>query len=175
MGGAHNPRTEKQIFPGWFASAAAAPGSWGAWITGPAVPGASIQAFFGNGYFGRFIHEIPAPGVWDFSTFNFDTDMTNADAKPVGGALTMNAVDPELTETFLEPVDDEVYDLREAEAEKALREAEKAAQEGCAGDGERARSHGDKCPRNEFAQAAHVAHVLLAAQSMDDGTGGEEK
>jgi len=96
MGGARNPRTGKQIFPGWFASAAAAPGGWSAWITGPAVPGASIQAFFGNGYFGRFIQEIPAPGVWDYSTFNFDSDMASADAKPVGGAVTMNAVDPEL-------------------------------------------------------------------------------
>jgi len=34
--------------------------------------------------------------VWDFSTFNFDSDMTNADRKPVGGALTMNSTDPEL-------------------------------------------------------------------------------
>jgi feruloyl esterase len=98
--GARNPRTGKQIFPGWFTSAAAAPGSWGAWITGPASPGASIQAFFGNAYFGRIIHEIPASAPasdqWDFSTFNFDSDMTSADRKAVGGALTMNAVDPEL-------------------------------------------------------------------------------
>lgn len=96
MAGARNPRTEEQIFPGWFTSAAAAPSSWGAWITGPAVPGASIQAFFGNAYFGRIVNEIPAPTSWDFSTFNFDSDMTNADRKAVGGALTMNAVDPEL-------------------------------------------------------------------------------
>jgi hypothetical protein len=96
ISGARNPRTGKQIFPGWFASAAAAAGSWGVWITGPAVPGASIQAFFGNAYFGRIINEIPAPGVWDFSKFNFDSDMTNADRKAVGGALTMNSVDPEL-------------------------------------------------------------------------------
>ena len=96
MTGARNPRTERQIYPGWFTSTAAAPGSWGAWITGPAVPGASIQAFFGNAYFGRIVNEIPAPTPWDFSTFNFDSDMTNADRKAVGGALTMNAVDPEL-------------------------------------------------------------------------------
>ena len=96
MSGARNPRTGKQIFPGWFTSAAAAAGSWGAWITGPATPGASIQAFFGNSYFGRIINEIPAPGVWDFSNFNFDSDMTRADRKAVGGALTMNSTDPEL-------------------------------------------------------------------------------
>jgi hypothetical protein len=96
MSGARNPRTGKQIFPGWFTSAAAAAGSWGAWITGPAAPGASIQAFFGNAYFGRIINEIPAPAAWDFSTFDFNRDMKDADHKAVGGALTMNATDPEL-------------------------------------------------------------------------------
>jgi feruloyl esterase len=98
MAGPRNPRTGAQIFTGYFTSAAGEPGSWPAWITGPAVPRASIQAFFGNAFFGRIIQEIPAPGVWDFSTFNFDSDMAFADAKPVGGALTMNATDPELSD-----------------------------------------------------------------------------
>ncbi len=93
MSGPRNPRTRQHIFPGWFTSAAGAPGSWSAWITGPAVPGASIQAFFGNGFFGRIVNEIPAPGVWDFSTFNFDSDMAAADAKE---ERTFNATDPEL-------------------------------------------------------------------------------
>ena len=47
----------------------------------PATPGASVQAFFGNAFFGRIVQEIPAPGVWDFSKFNFDSDMAAADAK----------------------------------------------------------------------------------------------
>jgi feruloyl esterase len=103
MSGPRNPRTGKLIFPGWFTSAANEAGSWGAWITGPNTPGASIQAFFGNGYFGRIINEIPAPGVWDFSTFNFDGGMRDADAKIIRStpALTaehtMNSTDPDLS------------------------------------------------------------------------------
>lgn len=77
----HGGVAGKQIFPGYFTSAAAEPGSWGVWITGPALPGASVQGFFGNGFFGRIIEEIPAPGVWDFSTFDFDEDMRAADRK----------------------------------------------------------------------------------------------
>jgi feruloyl esterase len=94
MAGPRNPRTGKQIYPGYFTSAAADPGSWGAWITGPAVPGASIQAFFGNGFFGRIVNEIPAPGVWDYSTFNFDSDMASTDAKT---ERTMNATEDDLS------------------------------------------------------------------------------
>jgi len=59
------------------------------------VPGGSIQGFFGNAFFGRIVHEIPAPGVWDFSTFNFDSDMAFTEAKT---EHTMNA-----TETNLSP------------------------------------------------------------------------
>jgi feruloyl esterase len=94
MAGARNPRTGRQIFPGWFTSAAGEPAAWPLWITGPAVPGASVQGFFGNAFFGRIIQEIPAPGVFDFSTFNFDGDMAAADAK---SAHTFNATDPELS------------------------------------------------------------------------------
>jgi feruloyl esterase len=94
MAGARNPRTGEQIFPGYFTSAAGEAGAWPVWITGPAVPGASVQAFFGNAFFGRVIHEIPAPGVWDFSTFNFDSDMAAADAK---AASTLNATEADLS------------------------------------------------------------------------------
>src|SRR5687767_15838638 len=72
--------------------AAGEPAAWPLWITGPAVPGASVQGFFGNAFFGRIIQEIPAPGVFDFSTFNFDGDMAAADAK---SDHTFNATDPE--------------------------------------------------------------------------------
>ena len=94
MAGARNPRTGKQIFPGWFTSAAGEPAAWPLWITGPAVPGASVQGFFGNAFVGRIIQEIPAPGVFDFSTFNFDGDMAAVDAK---ANHTFNATDPELS------------------------------------------------------------------------------
>ena len=81
MSGPQNPRTGQSIFPGYFTSAAGEASSWPLWITGPATPGASVQAFFGNAFFGRVVHEIPAPGVWDYSSFDFDGDMIAADAK----------------------------------------------------------------------------------------------
>jgi feruloyl esterase len=93
MAGPRNPRTGVQIYPGYFTSAAGEQGSWQAWITGQAVPGASIQAFFGNAFFGRVIEEIPAPGVWDFSSFDFDGDVAAANAKAAG---TFNATETNL-------------------------------------------------------------------------------
>ena len=93
MSGPQNPRTGHAIFPGYFTSAAGEAGSWPLWITGPAVPGASVQAFFGNAFFGRVVHEIPAPGVWNYSTFDFDGDMIAADAK---AAFNFNANEPDL-------------------------------------------------------------------------------
>jgi len=94
MAGPRSPRTGRQIYPGYFTSAAGEAASWPAWITGPAVPGASIQAFFGNGFFGRIVYEIPAPGVWDFSSFDFDGDMAFTDRKTEG---TMNATEADLS------------------------------------------------------------------------------
>jgi feruloyl esterase len=93
MAGPRNPRTGKRIYPGYFTSAAGEAASWPAWITGPAAPGASIQGFFGNGFFGRFVYEIPAPGVWDFSTFDFDGDLAFANVKL---ERTMNATEADL-------------------------------------------------------------------------------
>jgi feruloyl esterase len=94
MAGPRNPRTGEQIYPGYFTSAAGEAASWPAWITGPAIPGASIQAFFGNAFFGRVIEEIPAPGVWDFSSFDFDGDVAAANAKAAG---TFNATEADLS------------------------------------------------------------------------------
>ncbi|MEX0744498.1 MAG: tannase/feruloyl esterase family alpha/beta hydrolase [Phycisphaeraceae bacterium] len=78
MAGPRNPRTGKQIYPGYFTSAAGEAASWPLWITGSTTPGASVQGFFGNGYFGRMVYEVPAPDVWDFSTFDFDGDLAFA-------------------------------------------------------------------------------------------------
>jgi feruloyl esterase len=94
MQGPRNPRTHRQIYPGYFTSAAGDASTWGLWITGPAVPGASIQAFFGNGFFGRFVEEIPAPGVWDYTSFDFDSDMAFTDRKL---ERTMNATEADLS------------------------------------------------------------------------------
>jgi feruloyl esterase len=93
MAGPRDPVTGRSIFPGYFTSAAAEAGSWPVWITGPAVPGASVQGFFGNAFFGRVVHEIPAPTAWDFTGFDFHGDMIAADAKT---AHTFNANEAEL-------------------------------------------------------------------------------
>ena len=44
-----------------------------------------------------------------------------------------------------------------------------------AGDGEDARRHGPEGDGDALAQAAHLAHVLLAGERVDDGAGGEEE
>ena len=44
-----------------------------------------------------------------------------------------------------------------------------------AGDGEDAGGHGPEGDGDALAQAAHVAHVLLAGEGVDDGAGGEEE
>lgn len=93
MAGPRSPTSGRQIFTGYFTSAAGEAASWPLWIAGPPVPGASVQGFFGNAFFGRIVQEIPAPGVWDFSTFNFGTDLFVANKKT---ARKMVANDPEL-------------------------------------------------------------------------------
>ena len=94
VAGPRNPRTGAQIYPGYFTSAANEGAAWPQWITGAsATPGVATQAFFGNSFFTRIVHEIPVPGTWDFSSFNFDSDVAFADAKTAG---TMNAVNPDL-------------------------------------------------------------------------------
>jgi feruloyl esterase len=94
MAGPRNPRTGEQIYPGYFTSAAGESNSWNTWIAGSPTPGASIQGFFGNAFFGRVIEEIPAPGVWDFSTFDFDADVAFANDK---AAHTFNATEADLS------------------------------------------------------------------------------
>ena len=44
-----------------------------------------------------------------------------------------------------------------------------------AGDGEDGRGHGPEGDGEFLAQAAHLAHVLLAAEGVNDGAGGEEE
>jgi hypothetical protein len=88
-GGPRNPRTHRQIYPGYEPGAEAAPGDWAAWITG-ATPGKAIQYFFGNAYFAYMVFANPK---WDFHTLNFDSDIKLAEDKfgPI-----LNATDPDL-------------------------------------------------------------------------------
>ncbi len=51
----------------------------------------------------------------------------------------------------------------------------KPASGGDAGDGEDAHRHGPEGAGDALAEAAHLAHVLLAGEGVDDGAGGEEE
>ncbi|MCL5004934.1 MAG: tannase/feruloyl esterase family alpha/beta hydrolase [Acidobacteria bacterium] len=87
--GPRNPRTGRQIFPGYEPGAEAAQGDWSTWITGK-TPGKSYQIFFGNSFFADMVFQNSG---WDFRTFNFDSDMRLADSK-VGSIL--NSTNPDL-------------------------------------------------------------------------------
>ena len=80
--GPKNPRTGEQIFPGF------APGGESAWtglVTNTTASG------LGQGYFANLVFEDPN---WDYSTFDFDSDMAFADLK-VG--VLGNAIDTDLS------------------------------------------------------------------------------
>jgi len=83
--GPKNPRTGKQIFPGWPMGAEAVPGGWSPWILPP-----GIQAAFGNSYYGQAVFE---QSNWDFHKLNFDTDVEFGDAK---AGPVLNATSPDL-------------------------------------------------------------------------------
>jgi feruloyl esterase len=87
--GPRNPRTGKQIYPGYQPGAEAWPFNWSAWITG-AAPGQAIQFFFGNTFFADMMFQNPK---WDFRTLNFDHDISLTDEK-LGAILNSN--DPDL-------------------------------------------------------------------------------
>ena len=91
--GPRNPRTGRQIFPGYEAGAEAAAGGWSAWITGPfPLAGApTIQAFFGDQFFTYIIYEDPA---WDYRKMDFDYDVSFADRTTAG---TINSTSPDLS------------------------------------------------------------------------------
>lgn len=91
-GGPSNPVTGEAIFPGYEPGTESNPANWPLWITGPApVPGTSVQAFFGNGFYSNFVFQDPS---WDFRTFNFTTDLALADN---GVGQVINSIDPDLS------------------------------------------------------------------------------
>src|SRR5579862_5375128 len=83
--GVKNPRTGKQIFPGWPMGTEAIPGGWATWM----MPG-GLQANFGNSYYGQAVFE---QSTWDFHTLNFDTDVEFGDAK---AGSVLNSTSPDL-------------------------------------------------------------------------------
>jgi feruloyl esterase len=89
-GGPTNPRTGKQIFPGYPMGAEAIPGGWLPWIVPPPAVPASLQASFGNSYYGHAVFERLD---WNFRTLNFDSDVELGDAK---AAPVLNSTNPDL-------------------------------------------------------------------------------
>lgn len=87
--GPKNPRTGKQIYPGYPPGHEAIPGAWQPWII--ATPQEkSIQIMFGNSFYGQAVFENPN---WDFRTLNFDSDVALA-AEKAGAVL--NSTNPDL-------------------------------------------------------------------------------
>jgi feruloyl esterase len=85
-----NPRTGDHIFPGYPMGTEAVPGGWVPWIVSasPQVP--SIQAAFGNSYYGQAVFEQTG---WDFHTLDFDDDLAFSNAKT--GPI-LNSTSPDL-------------------------------------------------------------------------------
>ncbi|MEO8166576.1 MAG: tannase/feruloyl esterase family alpha/beta hydrolase, partial [Betaproteobacteria bacterium] len=75
-----NPRTGEQIYPGY------SPGSEAYWEGIVANKPASLPFKLGRGYFADLVYANP---VWDFQSFNFDSDMafTDATVGSIGNAM----------------------------------------------------------------------------------------
>jgi feruloyl esterase len=87
--GPKNPRTGKQIYPGYPPGHEAIPGAWQPWII--ASPSEkSLQFMFGNSFYGQAVFEDPR---WDFRTLEFDADVVLAEEK--AGAV-LNSKNPDL-------------------------------------------------------------------------------
>ena len=87
-GGAKNPRTGEQIFPGSMRGGEA---GWGMWIAGTAVPPENLQHAISVAFFRNFVFDAPD---WDWKTFDFDKDVALADKKV--GAI-VNQISPDLS------------------------------------------------------------------------------
>jgi feruloyl esterase len=87
--GPRNPRTTKQIYPGYEPGAEAVPGNWPTWIVGK-LPNGGWQFSLGNVFFTDMVFESPK---WDFRSFNFDRDVEVTDAKLAG---ILNSTNPAL-------------------------------------------------------------------------------
>ena len=87
--GPKNPRTGKQIYPGYPPGHEAIPGAWQPWIINTPAEN-SIQMMFGNSFFGQAVFEDPK---WDFHALNFDSDVTYAFEK---AGVHLNSTSPDL-------------------------------------------------------------------------------
>jgi hypothetical protein len=88
--GPTNPRTGEQIFPGYPMGTEAVQGGWAPWIVPANSQAPSIQASFGNSYYGHAVFE---QSTWDFRTMDFDQDVAFGDKK---AGPVLNATNPDL-------------------------------------------------------------------------------
>jgi Tannase and feruloyl esterase len=86
--GPKNPRTGKQIYPGYSPGAEGARGSWTGWILNT-PPESAIQFAFGNSYFGHAVFE---DRDWDYRSLDYDSDVEFADHK-AGVVISSNNPD----------------------------------------------------------------------------------
>ncbi len=91
MDGPRDPRTRRQIFPGYLFNAANDPANT-LWMFDGSAFGlpAPAQFIFGDQFFQYMVFENPS---WDFQTLNFTTDVDFADAKL---ASILNSTNPDL-------------------------------------------------------------------------------
>ena len=106
-GGPHDPRTGKQIAPGFLPGNEDDPADWPIWITGasreanlsgnnvaPTLPLSTsrggLQGFYGNSFFAYFVFQDPQ---FDFHTFDISAALVVADN---GVGRVIDATDPDL-------------------------------------------------------------------------------
>jgi feruloyl esterase len=87
--GPKNPRTGKQIYPGFPPGTEAINGGWAPWIIGN-PPERSLQFAFGNSYYGQAVFEDPN---WNFRSLEFDADVDYGDRK---AGIHLNSNNPDL-------------------------------------------------------------------------------
>jgi feruloyl esterase len=87
--GPKNPRTGKQIYPGYSPGTEGAPGSWAGWIINT-PPESAIQFAFGNSYYGHAVFE---DRNWDYRSLDYDADVEFGDRK---AGVVINANNPDL-------------------------------------------------------------------------------
>ena len=85
--GAVNPRTGKQIFPGYMMGGEL---GWGTWIVGTDTPPRDAQHAIQDSFFKYLVFGNPN---WDWKTFDFDKDVTYTDNKV---ASIVNSMNPDL-------------------------------------------------------------------------------
>ncbi len=86
--GAKNPRTGATVFPGHMRGGEQ---GWGSWIVGTNVPPRNLQHDISVAFFSNFVFDDPH---WDWTTFDFDRDVTAAD-RELGAVV--NQIDPDLS------------------------------------------------------------------------------